>query len=232
MKQEKLILFDIDGTLLVIDTLADLAFRAMTKDVYGLECSFKEISYAGMTDPRILEEVLKLRGIDNETIAACYDEAIEKYCTNFDYFARGNSYHITIHPGVIPLLNTIKQMPEMRMAILTGNLEYTGWKKLELANLKHYFPFGAFGSDSKVRAELVGIALQRAEDTYGITYKNKNVIIIGDSPHDVECGKSYGVTSIAVATGHSSAEELKKYAPDYLFNDLGDFERVLEVLRN
>ena len=232
MKQEKLILFDIDGTLLVIDTLSDLAFRAMTKEIYGVECSFKEISYAGMTDPRILEEVLKLRRIDDETIAARFDEAIEKYCTYFDYFARGNSYHITSHPGVIQLLDAIEQMPEMRMAILTGNLEYTGWKKLELANLKHYFPFGAFGSDSKVRAELVGIALQRAEDTYGITYKNKNVIIIGDSPHDVECGKSYGVTSIAVATGHSSAEELKKYAPDYLFNNLGDYERVLEALRN
>ena len=231
MKQEKLILFDIDGTLLVIDALADLAFRAMTKEVYGVECSFKEIIYAGMTDPRILEEVLKLRGIDDETIQTCYDEAIERYCDYFDYFARGNSYHVTVFPGVIPLLNALEQMPEMHIAILTGNLEYTGWKKLELAGLKQHFPFGAFGSDSKVRSELVGIALKRAEDKYGITYKNKNVIIIGDSPHDVLCGKSYGVTSIAVATGHSSAEELKNYEPDYVFRDLGDYEQVLEVLK-
>ena len=232
MKQEKLILFDIDGTLLVIDTLADMAFRAMTKEVYGVECSFKEISYAGMTDPRILEEVLKLRRIDDETIAARFDEAIEKYCTYFDYFARGNSYHLTVFPGVIPLLNALEQMPEMHIAILTGNLEYTGWKKLELAGLKNYFPFGAFGSDSKVRSELVGIALKRAEDKYGITYKNKNVIIIGDSPHDVLCGKSYGVTSIAVATGHTSIEELKRYEPDYAFQDLTDFKKLIEVLKN
>jgi phosphoglycolate phosphatase-like HAD superfamily hydrolase len=232
MKKEKLILFDIDGTLLVIDTLADLAFRAMTKDVYGLECSFKEINYAGMTDPRILEEVLKLRGIDDETIAVRYDEAIEKYCSFFDYFARCNSCHVTIYPGVIQLLAALEQMPEMQIAILTGNLEYTGWKKLELAGLKNYFPFGVFGSDSKVRSELVGIALKRAEDKYGITYKNKNVIIIGDSPHDVLCGKPFGVTSIAVATGHSSAEELKRYEPDYVFRDLGDYERVLEVIRS
>jgi phosphoglycolate phosphatase-like HAD superfamily hydrolase len=232
MIQGKLILFDIDGTLLVIDTLADLAFRAMTKEVYGVECSFKEINYAGMTDPRILEEVLKLRGIDDETIAARFDEAIEKYCTNFDYFARGNSYHVTVYPGVIPLLNALEQMPEMQIAVLTGNLEYTGWKKLELAGLKNYFPFGAFGSDSKVRSELVGIALKRAEDKYGITYKNKSIIIIGDSPHDVECGKPYGVTSIGVATGHSSAEELKRYEPDYVFRDLGDYEQVLAVIRS
>jgi phosphoglycolate phosphatase-like HAD superfamily hydrolase len=185
-----------------------------------------------MTDPRILEEVLKLRRIDDETIAARFDEAIEKYCTYFDYFARGNSYHVTVFPGVIPLLNALEQMPEMHIAILTGNLEYTGWKKLELAGLKNYFPFGAFGSDSKVRSELVGIALKRAEDKYGITYKNKSIIIIGDSPHDVECGKPYGVTSIGVATGNSSAEELKRYEPDYVFRDLGDYEQVLAVIRS
>jgi len=229
-KQKKLILFDIDGTLLVIDTLADLAFRAMTKEVYGVECSFKEISYAGMTDPRILEEVLKLRGIDDETIATCFDEAIDKYCSYFDYFARGNSYHVIIHPGVIQLLTALEQMPEMQIAILTGNLEYAGWKKLEIAGLKHYFPFGAFGSDSKVRSELVGVALKRAEEKSGIICKNKSIVIIGDSPHDVECGKSYGATSIAVATGHSSAEELKSYAPDYVFRDLGDYKQVLEVI--
>jgi len=231
-KQKRLILFDIDGTLLVLDTLADLAFRAMTKEIYGVECSFKEISYAGMTDPRILEEVLKLRGVDDEIIAARYTEAIEKYCSYFDDFARGNSYHVTIHPGVIQLLTALEQMPEMQVAILTGNLEYTGWKKLEIAGLKHYFPFGAFGSDSKVRSELVGVALNRAERKYGITYQNKNIIIIGDSPHDVECGKPYGVTSIAVATGHTGIEELKRHAPDYAFKDLGDFEQVIEVIRS
>jgi phosphoglycolate phosphatase-like HAD superfamily hydrolase len=203
----------------------------MTKEVYGVECSFKEISYAGMTDPRILEEVLKLRGIDDEIIAARYTEAIEKYCSYFDHFARGNSCHVTIHPGVIQLLTALEQMPEMKIAILTGNLEYTGWKKLEIAGLKHYFPFGAFGSDSKVRSELVGVAVNRAERRYGITYQNKNIIIIGDSPHDVECGKSYGATSIAVATGHTGIEELKRHEPDYAFKDLGDFETVLEVIK-
>jgi phosphoglycolate phosphatase len=231
MKQKKLILFDIDGTLLVIDTLADMAFRATTKEVYGVECSFKEINYAGMTDPRILEEVLKLRGIDDATIRNRYDEAIETYCAYFDHFASGNSYHVTVHPGVIQLLTALEQIPAMRIAILTGNLEYTGWKKLELAGLKHHFSFGAFGSDSKVRSELVGIAIERAKAKYGVTFRNKNIVIIGDSPHDVLCGKPYGVTSIAVATGHFSEEELKRYEPDYVFRDLGDYEQVLEAIK-
>ena len=93
MKQEKLILFDIDGTLLVIDTLADMAFRAMTKEVYGVECSFKEISYAGMTDPRILEEVLKLRGIDDETIAAAMMKRL-----------KNTAHTLIILPAAIPTM--------------------------------------------------------------------------------------------------------------------------------
>ncbi len=232
MEQKKLILFDIDGTLLVIDTLADLAFRAMTKTVYNIECSFKEINYAGMTDPQILEQVLKLRGIEDATIATHYDRAIDTYCRYFDYFARGNSYQVTVCPGIIPLLTSLELMPEMRIAILTGNLAYTGWKKLELAGLKQYFTFGAFGSDSKVRSELVGIALKRAEKHYGIAFKDKHIVIIGDSPHDVLCGKSYGVTSIAVATGHSSPEELWRYEPDYVFQDLSDYQQVITVIKN
>lgn len=232
MGPEKLILFDIDGTLLVIDTLADLAFRAMTKKVYKIECSFKEINYAGMTDPQILEEVLKQRGIDDETIAAHYKQAIEAYCAYFDYFACGNSYHVTVCPGIIPLLPSLVLMPGMRIAILSGNLEYTGWKKLELAGLKQYFAFGAFGSDSKVRSELVGIALTRAKRNYGTAFTAKNVIIIGDSPHDVLCGKPYGVTTIAVATGHSSIEDLRRYEPDHVFQDLSDYQHVIEVIKN
>ncbi len=230
MKQDKLILFDIDGTLLVIDNLADRAFRTMTKLVYGVECTFREIRYAGKTDPKILEEVLTLHGVDDATIWSRFDKAAKIYCTYFDYYAKRNSYQITIYPGVMPLLTVLKQMPKMHLAIVTGNLEHTGWKKLELAGLKHYFTFGAFGSDSMVRSELVGIALKRAEHCCGITFNSKNIIMIGDSPHDVECGKPYGVTCIAVATGHSSEDELKSYKPDYTFKDLYDYEKVLQII--
>jgi len=227
---QKLILFDIDGTLLLIDSLADLAFRAMTRDVYGLECTFREISYAGKTDPAILEEVLKLHGFDTATIWGRYAVSVEKYCSYFDYYAGKNSFQVTVYPGVIPLITELQKMPEMHLAILTGNLEYTGWRKLDLAGLKHYFTFGAFGSDAKVRSELVGVAVKRAEESCGVAFSGKSIVIIGDSPHDVECGKPYGATAIAVATGHSSLEELKVHEPDYAFKDLGDFEKVIEVL--
>lgn len=226
----KLILFDIDGTLLLIDNLADLAFRAMTREVYGFECTFTDISYAGKTDPAILKEVLTLHGFDDATIWSRYEASVEKYCSYFDYYAGRNSCQVTVYPGVIPLITELQKIPQMHCAILTGNLEYTGWRKLELAGLRKYFLFGAFGSDSRVRSELVGVAVNRAAKNCGISFSGKSIVIIGDSPHDVECGKPYGVTSIAVATGHTGIEELKYHQPDYAFKDLGDFEKVIEVL--
>jgi phosphoglycolate phosphatase len=226
---KKLILFDIDGTLLLIDNLADCAFRAMTREVYGLECTFREISYAGKTDPAILQE---LHGLDEATIWSRYAAAVERYCSYFDYFAVKNSCQVTVYPGVIPLITELQKMPEMHCAILSGNLEYTGWRKLELAGIRHYFTFGAFGSDSRVRSELVGVAVSRAAENCGIFFSGKSIVVIGDSPHDVECGKPHGVTSLAVATGHTSLEELKRFQPDYAFQDLADYEKVLEVLKN
>jgi len=231
LSMNKLILFDIDGTLLLIDNVADLAFRAMTTEVYGLECTFREISYAGKTDPQILEEVLTLHGFDDATIWFRYEASVEKYCAYFDYYANRNSYQVTVYPGVIPLITELQKMPQMHCAILTGNLEYTGWRKLELAGLRHYFAFGAFGSDSRVRSELVGVAVSRAAVNCGISFSGKDIVILGDSPHDVECGKPYGAPSIAVATGHKNLEELKRHKPDYAFKDLGDYEKVIEVLK-
>jgi phosphoglycolate phosphatase-like HAD superfamily hydrolase len=228
---EKLILFDIDGTLLFIDQLAERAFRAMTRDVYGLECSFREISYAGKTDPAILEEVLALHGFDTAAIEDRYETSVATYYAYFDYYASNNSFSVTVFPGVIPLLDTLTKMPGMHPAILTGNLEYTGWRKLDLACLKQYFSFGAFGSDAKVRSELVGVAVNRAAERCGVTFSGKSIVIIGDSPHDVQCGKPYGATAIAVATGHSSLAELKAHDPDYAFETMEDYEQVLEALK-
>ena len=184
----------------------------------------------GKTDPQILEEVLTLHGFDKEAIWPRYEASVEKYCAYFDYYANRNSSQVTVYPGVIPLITELQKMPQMHCAILTGNLEYTGWRKLELAGLRHYFTFGAFGSDSRVRSELVSVAVNRAAENCGVSFSGKSIVIIGDFPHDVECGKPCGVKSIAVATGHASIEELQRHEPDYALQNLADYEKVIEVL--
>jgi beta-phosphoglucomutase-like phosphatase (HAD superfamily) len=123
MQQRKLVLFDIDGTLMNLEVLAEEAFRSMTKEVYGMECSFFEISYSGKTDPQILEEVLMQRGFDREVIWHNFNLAHDKYCDYFDYFAKRDEYILKILPGVRVLLKYLQEQKGLYMGILTGNIE-------------------------------------------------------------------------------------------------------------
>jgi phosphoglycolate phosphatase-like HAD superfamily hydrolase len=128
------------------------------------------------------------------------------------------------------LLESLSNNLSVHVGLLTGNVEFTAWKKLEKAGLHQYFSFGAFGNESKVRSDLVGIALERAKEKLGIAFAGREAVIIGDSVHDVKCGKGYGARSIAVATGFHSKEELLRAEPDVLFDDLSDYRAVIQVI--
>lgn len=226
---KRLVLFDIDGTLMLLENVANNAFKSMAKEVFGVEASIFDIRCSGMTDSLILEEVLFAKGVDKKEIHAKKPIAFNRYCYYFEkYLEKENGYQI--YPGVVPLLENLSQNPGIVLGLLTGNVEFTAWKKLEKAGLKKYFPFGAFGNESKVRAELVGIALLRAQEISGIFFKGKEIIIIGDSVHDVSCGKGYGAKSIAVATGFHTKEELLKAEPDVFFEDLSNTKAVIQAI--
>ncbi|MCX5885885.1 MAG: HAD family hydrolase [Proteobacteria bacterium] len=226
---QRLVLFDIDGTLMLLDNVANNAFSAMAKELFGVEASIFDVRCSGKTDSLILEEVLLAKGIDEREIEAKKKLAFERYCFYFEnYLNNGDSYRI--YPGVIPLLENLSNDLSVHVGLLTGNVEFTAWKKLEKAGLHQYFSFGAFGNESKVRSELVGIALERAKEKLGITFAGREAVIIGDSVHDVKCGKEYGTRSIAVATGFHSKEELLSAEPDVLFDDLSDYRKVIDVI--
>jgi len=226
---QRLVLFDIDGTLMLLDNVANNAFMAMAKELFGVEASIFDVRCSGKTDSLIFEEVMFARGIDKDKFQLKKDLAFDRYCCYFEeHLHNGDGYRI--YPGVIPLLEYLSSHRSVHLGLLTGNVEFTAWKKLEKAHLRKYFSFGAFGNESRVRSELVGIALRRAREKFGISYRGKEIIIIGDSVHDVDCGKEYGAKSIAVATGFHSKEELLNAEPDCLFNDLSDYQKVIEVI--
>ena len=226
---QRLVLFDIDGTLMLLDNVANNAFSAMAKELFGVEASIFSTRCSGKTDSLILEEVMLAKGIDEREIEAKKKMAFERYCFYFgQYLNNGDSYRI--YPGVIPLLENLVRQECIRLGLLTGNVEFTAWKKLEKASLNRYFTFGAFGDESKVRSDLVRIALDRAKEKFGITFAGREAVIIGDSVHDVECGKGYGARSIAVATGFHSKEELLSAEPDVLFDDLSDYQAVIDII--
>jgi phosphoglycolate phosphatase-like HAD superfamily hydrolase len=102
--------------------------------------------------------------------------------------------------------------------------------KLEATGLSHFFPIGAFGSDSPHRPELVDVAVERAYHQVGYRFSQKEIAIIGDTPHDIHCGRHRGVKAIAVATGPFSHEELRLHDPDYLFSDFSCLEPVLAAI--
>jgi phosphoglycolate phosphatase-like HAD superfamily hydrolase len=127
-------------------------------------------------------------------------------------------------------MEALHELPDVHLALLTGNLEPTGYLKLKSIELDHYFPFGAFGSDHPDRYKLPRIAIERAFHSTGTAFAGKNVVIIGDTRHDILCGRDLDVFTIAVSTGHYSAEDLSLHNPDILLENLDDVERFVQLL--
>jgi phosphoglycolate phosphatase-like HAD superfamily hydrolase len=133
-------------------------------------------------------------------------------------------------PGVMELLSRLSPRPEVVLALLTGNVERGAKVKLEHYGLWHFFEFGAFADDHHDRNELGAFARQRAREKHGIEFESAAIDVIGDTPHDIACGKAIGARTIAVATGSFSREQLAAYEPERIFDDLANVEAVIEDL--
>ncbi len=223
-----LLLFDIDGTLILS---GGAGFRAMTRafsELFGHDDAFRGVQLAGRTDISILTDAFEKFGISN-----C-NGAVESFKDR--YFAllpeeiakpEGDK---RIMPGVQQLLDHLCQLDNVLLALLTGNWEPSGRIKLAHFGLDRYFPFGAFADDSARRDELLPFAVQRFEARTGQRLQPHEVIVIGDTPSDILCAKPHGAVSLAVAAAHYTAEQLQAYEPDHLFDSLQDLPRFLALL--
>ena len=133
-------------------------------------------------------------------------------------------------PGSPELLQRLAREPRVTLALLTGNLERGARLKLEPPGFNGFFPFGAFGSDSADRYELPAIAVARARERIGHEFSGKSVVVVGDSVHDVGCGRALGVRAVAVATGPTPAEQLAAEKPDVLLESFADVDRAAEAI--
>lgn len=219
-----LVLFDIDGTL--IDSggagirSLDLAF----KKLFSIENAFDGINMAGKTDLQIIKEGLTKHGIATngnlDSITNAYLEHLRREINN------GRKH---VKPGIYDVLRELSFMENVRVGLLTGNLESGARIKLEPFNLNRYFPSGAFGSDDEDRDNLLPIAVRRFEELYSTRVKFYNCTVIGDTPKDIYCSKPYGAKSIGVATGPYTADVLKKTGADYVFEDFSDYSHLLQM---
>jgi phosphoglycolate phosphatase len=225
----KLILWDIDGTLMYSGGVAGEAMRAAMARVYGGHVVEERHSYAGKTDQQIILETFVEREHGDllgalELFTAAYLEEMETRREAFLARCR-------VLDGVVAVLERLAGYG-VYQSVLTGNIEPIAKVKLELMGLAPYLDLaaGAYGSDHHLRANLVPVAAARAERRYGWPFAGRDVVVIGDTPNDIDCGRAAGARTVAVATGPFGVEALRGHNPDAVLPSLADADLVVKAI--
>lgn len=227
---KRLVLFDIDGTLLTTRDAPRRAFTAAMLEVYGTAGPVATHRFGGKTDPQIARELLRLAGRDDAAIDAGLPALWAAYVRGLCRELGRAGHRTHVFPGVRPLLDELQDSSDIVLGLLTGNIRAGAALKLRSAGLDHEFRVGAFGCDCERRDGLPPLAVERARAQVGVTFTQRSVVIIGDTPSDVTCGAALGVRAIAVATGSYGADELERAGADVVFPDLADTPAVLDAI--
>jgi phosphoglycolate phosphatase len=224
-----LILFDIDGTLVLTGGAGMRAMNRACEDLVRSENALAGVTFAGRTDWSILDDILRNHGHTLDEVLL--DELRRRYVTHLAEEIRLPGRGVKdVMPGIRELLTALEQRPDAPMGLLTGNFVEGARIKLEYFDLWKYFPWGAFGGDAANRNDLVPIAMSRAS-AHGIAaVVPENVIVVGDTPNDIECARAAAATPVAVATGSYSVEQLRAAGADIVFEDLSDTTAFLQLL--
>jgi phosphoglycolate phosphatase len=227
----RLLLFDIDGTLVLTGGAGSRAMGRAFKDTHGLEDALKTVDLAGRTDRIIIRDALLQAGRDVHVGEADLDRFRQAYfaCLR-EEIQRDGTGRRGLLPGVRELLDALVDRDDVRLALLTGNFRDSARIKLAAFDVWRYFLWGAFADDAIERDDLIAVAHARHADEHGAAIAPDAVVIIGDTPHDIRCARAGGAKAIAVATGKYDLAALERHAPDALFADLTDTEAVLRAL--
>jgi phosphoglycolate phosphatase-like HAD superfamily hydrolase len=225
----RLFLFDIDGTLLLSGGAGVRAMTRTFEQVFGVIDAFASSDIAGRTDTFILSNAMQAVGVpdtreNHRRFRNTYVEILAEEIEAPSSRAR------RLMPGIMPLLQALRGHDGSELALLTGNFEAAAYLKLGALGIAEFFPWGAFGEESAERAELARLAMRRAEERAIPPHIRDRAVVIGDTPHDVDCARAVGARVLAVATGSYSVEQLTAAAADVVLPDLSDTERVIELL--
>ena len=227
----RVVLFDIDGTLLTTGGGAREAFTRALSEAADRPISAEGYSFSGRTDPQIARDLLKAHGVEGAELETGIERTVRLYLRYFSA-AAPRLPSARLLPGVRDLLEALAARPDARTALLTGNVEAGARIKLDHFGLCGYFDFAlsCFGSDDPDRYRLPALALARARRALGESIAPEQLVLVGDSEHDVLCGRSVGTRAVAVCTGWTDAEDLRALGPDALLQDLSDTGRALEAI--
>ena len=213
----RVVLFDIDGTLIRTGGAGVRAFERTGEQVFGLVDGMRHMRFAGRTDPSLIREFFRHHGVaeSEENFQRFYDH----YVFLLDQLLGQLDGHVCA--GVNELLAGCRALPEPPLlGLLTGNIRLGAEIKLRHFGLWETFVMGAFGSDHEDRNALAGVARDRAGRILGRSLRGDEVLVVGDTPFDIECGRAIGAKVLVVGTGGARLEDLRHHQPDWLVENL------------
>lgn len=225
----KLILFDIDGTLLHAHGSGVRATYQSLREFFGVEGPPPGYSMGGKIDTQIVRELVAHAGVDAVEVDTRLEDYWQAYLVALEQELPQRP--VLVLPGIADLLAALRERTDVVVGLLTGNVGGAATLKLLAANIDpSQFRLAAYGHEAETRDDLPTLAVGRAEALTGYRFRGKEIVIIGDTPADVSCGASLGVRTIAVATGGYSVESLLETGADVVFANLADTHAALEAI--
>ncbi len=226
----KLVLFDIDGTLLSSEGMGRASMQRALDEVFGSPGN-PAYRYDGKTDRQIVREVMRMEGHSDEHIDSRMEKLMELYVEGLRARAKSGKFNVQPLAGVPEILDALEARDDVVLGLLTGNIAPGARIKLTAAGIDpDRFRVNAFGSDHENRPELPGIAQRRANEVLGLSIAGDRLVVIGDTPADIECGRSLGARSIGVASGHYTVDQLMAHNPYAALPSLAATQQALEAI--
>lgn len=220
----RLLLFDIDNTLLYTGGAGSVAMNLAFQEMYGVDDGFGKVEFSGRTDLYILSEGLRQHGI-NDGHEAHLDKFLQRYYGHLRHTLGQRNGHLM--PGFPQLLEALSQREGLRVAVATGNFTEAAWMKLEHYGIREYFSDdGAFGEESVDRSEMVRLGIER----FGDGVAPEDILIIGDTPHDVSAALENDLVAVGVATGGYTVDQLRESGANLAFQDFSDWQGAAAML--
>jgi phosphoglycolate phosphatase len=223
----KLVLFDIDGTLIDSGGASRRSLNRAILDRYGIKDACDRVVMSGKTDIQIIKECFSMHNLSVSERAV--QEIVPEYVEHLTTEIQNNQRHMK--PGAANLLKNLCKSEAFLLGLLTGNIEEGALIKLSAFGLWDYFAGGAFGSDNEDRNKLLPIVLEKFRDMTGFSLEPSKCIVIGDTPKDVDCARPFGAITIAVSTGRYRYEELITTGATYVLQNLEEALDVVAELR-
>ena len=226
----KLLLFDIDGTLLLTGGTGKIAFEEAFEEIFEVPDAWGNLDPHGKTDPAIFDEVAK-RKLGRLLSPGEFELLMERYEEIFEERIQ-QSLRFELMPGVIEILEHLSRDPEIFLALATGNFERAGRMKLRRGGVEHYFQTGGFGNDAREREKILLTAVAYSEELARKSFEKNRIFVIGDTEYDITTAKKAGVVSIAVLTNGRTRKNFEKDPPNHILQDLTDIPAFLACLKN